>query len=77
MKVFNKDFPIKVKFKKSIFDDSFVVEGCDCCYCRPITLKDMRFVVCPECHNKRCPKAQYHGFKCTNSNEANQKGELG
>lgn len=27
MKVFNKDFPIKVKFKKSIFDDSFVEEG--------------------------------------------------
>lgn len=26
MKVFNKDFPIKVKFKKSIFDDSFVEE---------------------------------------------------
>ena len=52
------------------------LEGCDCSYCRPITLKDMRFVVCPECHNKRCPKAQYHGFKCTNSNEVNQKGEL-
>lgn len=27
MKVFNKDFPIKVKFKKSIFEDSFVEEG--------------------------------------------------
>lgn len=27
MKVFNKDFPIKVKFKKSIFDDSFIEEG--------------------------------------------------
>lgn len=52
------------------------VDGCDCSYCRPITLKDMRFVVCPECHNKRCPKAQYHGFKCTNSNEVNQVGEL-
>lgn len=27
MKVFNKDFPIKVKFKQSIFEDSFIEEG--------------------------------------------------
>lgn len=27
MKVFNKDFPIKVKFKQAIFEDSFIEEG--------------------------------------------------
>ncbi len=27
MKVFNKEFPIKVKFKKAIFEDSFIEEG--------------------------------------------------
>lgn len=51
------------------------IPDCDCSYCKPITLENMRFVVCPSCHNKRCPKAQYHGFKCTNNNELNQVGE--
>lgn len=27
MKIFNKDFPIKVKFKQAIFEDSFIEEG--------------------------------------------------
>jgi hypothetical protein len=27
MKVFNKEFPVKVKFKKAIFEDSFIEEG--------------------------------------------------
>lgn len=27
MKVFNKDIPIKVKFKQAIFEDSFIEEG--------------------------------------------------
>lgn len=25
--------------------------------CRPVDITDMRFVVCPDCGNKRCPKA--------------------
>lgn len=29
-------------------------------------------ILCPKCGNKRCPKAQWHGFKCTGSNEPNQ-----
>lgn len=40
----------------------------------PITL--IRMIVCPECYNKRCPKATDHNFKCTNSNEVSQKGSL-
>ena len=47
---------------------------CWCTTCRPITPSDMRFVVCPECGNKRCPKANDHRNACTNSNEPGQPG---
>lgn len=33
-----------------------------------------RMIVCPECGNKRCPKATDHHNKCTGSNDAGQKG---
>jgi len=32
-------------------------------------------VVCPKCGNKRCPKAAFHGSKCTNSNDLGQLAE--
>lgn len=32
-----------------------VNQDCWCRTCRPVTLNDMRFVVCPDCGNKRCP----------------------
>ena len=38
------------------------------------TFAEMRFVVCPNCGNKRCPKANDHRNDCTNSNEVGQKG---
>lgn len=47
---------------------------CWCTTCRPITLADMRFVVCPECGNKRCPRAHNHDLACTSSNEPGQPG---
>lgn len=47
---------------------------CWCLTCRPITVEDMRFVVCPDCGNKRCPKANDHRHDCTGSNEPGQKG---
>lgn len=31
-------------------------------------------VVCPDCGNKRCPKANKHTNACTNSNESGQPG---
>ena len=49
-------------------------QKCWCTTCRPITMADMRFVVCPDCGNKRCPKANDHRNACTNSNEIKQKG---
>lgn len=33
-----------------------------------------RMFVCPQCGNKRCPKATFHGNECTGSNESGQPG---
>lgn len=33
-----------------------------------------RMILCPECGNKRCPKATWHENTCTGSNESGQKG---
>jgi len=49
-------------------------EKCWCTTCRPTTMTDMRFVVCPDCGNKRCPKAHNHVNKCTGSNDVGQIG---
>lgn len=38
----------------------------------PVTMS--RFIVCPDCGNKRCPKATDHNLACTNSNEPGQPG---
>ena len=40
----------------------------------PITATMM--IVCPECGNKRCPKATDHEFKCTGSNDIGQAGSM-
>ncbi len=37
---------------------------CWCVTCRPITFADMRFVVCPECGDKRCIRAVSHEAPC-------------
>lgn len=47
---------------------------CWCHTCRPVTISDMRFVVCPECGNKRCPHANDHRHACTGNNEPGQEG---
>lgn len=47
---------------------------CWCETCRPITMDDMRMVLCPTCGNKRCPRATHHLNTCTGSNEVGQPG---
>lgn len=47
---------------------------CWCRTCRPVTFADSRFVVCPDCGNKRCPRANDHRNACTGSNEPGQIG---
>lgn len=54
--------------------NSPVIPDCSCRTCRPVTISDMRFVVCPECGNKRCPHANDHRNACTGSNEPGQEG---
>lgn len=51
-----------------------IIPDCWCRTCRPVTLNDMRFVVCPDCGNKRCPRANDHRNACTRSNEPGQEG---
>ena len=56
----------------------------NCCQsCRSLELKDeptgfiaLGMLLCNECGNKRCPKAQDHRYLCSNSNEPNQTGVL-
>jgi len=38
----------------------------------PLTMNT--FIVCPDCGNKRCPRATDHTLACTNSNEPGQQG---
>ncbi|CZW99338.1 TPA: hypothetical protein ACSW15_004999 [Enterobacter hormaechei] len=54
--------------------DALNTPDCWCRTCRPVTVTDMRFVVCPECGNKRCPHANDHRHACTGSNEPGQEG---
>ncbi|HHL4077135.1 TPA: hypothetical protein ACQ7TU_005402, partial [Klebsiella pneumoniae] len=42
-----------------------IIPDCWCRTCRPVVLNDMRFVVCPDCGNKRCPRANDHRNACT------------
>lgn len=55
--------------------------GCYCSDCNTwrthesgLPLNATRMVVCPECGNKRCPKATNHANACTGSNEPGQPG---
>ncbi|MGU3534715.1 hypothetical protein [Citrobacter freundii] len=54
--------------------NSPVTPDCWCRTCRPVTMSDMRFVVCHVCGNKRCPHANDHRNACTGSNESGQIG---
>ncbi|MET5518067.1 hypothetical protein [Citrobacter freundii] len=62
----------KPNFKQT--GNSPVTPDCWCRTCRPVTMNDMRFVVCPECGNKRCPHANDHRHSCSGSNAPCQEG---
>lgn len=62
------------KKTESIIGNYPGIPDCWCCTCRPVVLNDMRFVVCPDCGNKRCPRANDHRNACTGSNEPGQEG---
>ena len=50
------------------------IPDCWCHACNPQGFGHARFVVCPDCGNKRCPKANNHMNACTGSNEPGQEG---
>jgi hypothetical protein len=41
-----------------------------------LPLTASRMFLCPECGNKRCPKASNHELACTGSNEPGQPGSI-
>ena len=60
------DEPVSQRYK--------LTSECWCLTCRPVTMNDMRFVVCPDCGNKRCPHANDHRNACSGSNAPGQEG---
>ncbi|WPI01335.1 DUF550 domain-containing protein [Klebsiella pneumoniae] len=62
------------KKAESIIGNYPGIPDCWCRTCRPVVLNDMRFVVCPDCGNKRCPRANDHRNACTGSKEPGQEG---
>lgn len=50
-------------------------DNCGHCHtCAPITMENMRMILCKKCGNKRCPQANDHRNACTGSNEPGQPG---
>ena len=46
-----------------------------CCWnCATQIRRATRMIVCPNCGNKRCPRATDHNLDCTNSNDPDQPG---
>ena len=41
-----------------------------------LPLNSVKMILCPECGNKRCPKASDHRLSCTGSNEPGQPGSV-
>lgn len=62
------------RFQEAVSGNSPVIPDCWCHTCRPVKMNDMRFVVCPDCGNKRCPRANDHRNDCSGSNEPGQAG---
>lgn len=65
--------------------DDATSEGCGRCWkclsgerdeATGMPLTAMRFIVCPLCGNKRCPKASDHTLSCTGSNAPGQAGSV-
>jgi len=40
----------------------------------PLRTLSRFMILCPDCGNKRCPKANHHGHECSGSNEPGQEG---
>ena len=73
------EFDKKRNYHYTNTDNPIDFPKCTCHTCYPISALDpssMFMRLCPECGNKRCPKATNHNNACTNSNESNQEGSI-
>lgn len=51
--------------------------ACNCHRCVALTGRTyFGMILCPDCGNKRCPKASNHMHYCTGSNEPDQPGSI-
>lgn len=53
-----------------------IEHGDVCCWQHLGNKMATRMILCPECGNKRCPKATDCSLDCTNSNEPGQAGSV-
>jgi hypothetical protein len=73
------EFAKKRNYHYTNTDNPIDFPKCWCHSCRPIDATDPESVymrLCPDCGNKRCPKASNHNNECSNSNEPNQAGSI-
>lgn len=43
---------------------------------RHVPISVTKMILCPNCGNKRCPKASDHNLQCTDSNDSGQPGSI-
>ncbi len=72
--VYDEGGEVYVTPESSILIDKIRAEAMDKCGCRECNPKAWWMILCPDCGNKRCPKATSHQYACTNSNEPGQPG---
>ena len=49
---------------------------CHACFKASGAMYMTQMIVCPNCGNKRCPKASDHDLECTGSNDPGQPGSV-
>lgn len=80
-----RPLPDQTKVFTKLFDQDYAAR-CICHRCiRENDIKGLggvfplsseRMIVCPDCGNKRCPKASDHRLECTKSNDPGQPGSV-
>ena len=58
-----------------IEDNNLTAGTCDDFFDK-LPLSSSKMIVCPDCRNKRCPRASDHRLECTESNEQGQEGSV-
>ncbi len=67
-----RDLTTKDQPRRALFGTGADYDCAQCC--KDANDIQSRMILCPECGNKRCPKAQNHRYSCTASNVPEQIG---